>query len=90
MGRRHVLVIERDDVAAGREAPQRVEVVVAAEGHVVDDLRRRTRPRGRQHPQADAEGRGGRSAHAGQLAAAHDAHPRGAVQIHAETYCVPV
>ena len=77
-----MLVVEGHDVAAGGQPAERLEVVVRADHDIVDDLGRGLVGRVRQDPQADAERRGRSGAHPRQLASAHDAHTRGAVEIH--------
>ena len=70
---RHVLVVEGDDVAAGREGAYGLRVGVVADGDVVHHGRRGdVGPLGQQpHPDAQADRR--RIHHPGELSAADDA-----------------
>jgi hypothetical protein len=71
--RRHVLVVEGQHVHTGREAAQRIQVGVMAEGDVRGDEGRGLVGRDREHAQRLAECDGGLLGHPGQLAAAHHA-----------------
>ncbi|MPM93039.1 hypothetical protein SDC9_140175 [bioreactor metagenome] len=66
----HVFVVERDDVATGREGAHGRLVGVVADRHVLENPRcAHVRPLGQQ-PQPDAQPGGWGIHHAGQLAAA--------------------
>ena len=69
-----MLVIEGQDVAAGRERRHRVSVPVVADGGLRDHLRGGGVARLRQHPQSHAERDRGRLGHAGELPTAHHPH----------------
>ncbi len=71
---RHVLVIERDHVAAGREREQLVQVLIVAQPHVRADLGGAVRGRIGQHPEPDPERDGRLVRHPGQLPGADHAH----------------
>ena len=70
---RHVLVVERDHVAASREPPNGVRIGVVTHGDVVDHGRRGDVRALGQQPDVDAERDGRLVQHPGELAAPDDA-----------------
>lgn len=71
---RHVLVVEGDHIAAGREAAQRVEVAVVAEDGLGDHLRGGVLGRVGEEFEPDPERDARLVCHPGQLPAADHAH----------------
>ena len=75
-GRRHVLELERDDVDAGGELADPVEIVVRRLHFDVGDLPGRRVVLGRERVHAIAEAPGGHREHPAKLAAAEHANRR--------------
>jgi len=82
VARRHLLVVERDDVASLCEGAQGVQVVHVTDGHVRDDLGGRGVGSLREQAETHTEGDAGLVGHPGELAAAHHAHDRGSGEAH--------
>ena len=73
----HVLVVEGEHVAAGREIAQAGQRAVVAQPGPGHDLGRALAGVGGQDAEADAQAGGGLAGHPGELAAADHAHHGG-------------